>query len=156
MDQSRGPLLEGIGVTMKRRRSQTSRRPKPEAQPHPDRASKSPTPVSDDTSKMSSDENIYDGKSGGKMFNLNHCVSRSLSVNGSDGGSNMILSDGARNENKLRKVKLKVGGVTRTIQPKTSSNGVLDRCFSVKTNHPSDDTQPQQRLPPQVVNLAPF
>ncbi|XP_051118896.1 uncharacterized protein LOC127243083 [Andrographis paniculata] len=152
MDQSRGPRLEGIGIAAKRKRSQTSRRPKPEPEPEPHPQSDSPkssTPVSDDTSKMSSDENICDGKSGGKMFNLNQCVSRSLPVNGSDGGSSMIPQDGDGVENKVKKVKLKVGGVTRTIQPKATSNGMAGRNISVKTNQLSDDARLQQRLTSQ-------
>ncbi|KAI3449388.1 hypothetical protein Pfo_006053 [Paulownia fortunei] len=153
MDQSRVPRLEGIGVTIKKRRSQTSRRPRPEAQSLPDRSPMSSTPVSDDMSKVSSDENIGDGNSGGKMFNLNQCVSRSLPVSGSDSGSNVILSngmcDGAGSENKLKKVKLKVGGVTRTIQTKSSSNGASGSGSLVKANQSSDNARQRQRLIPQ-------
>ncbi|XP_011079546.1 uncharacterized protein LOC105163038 [Sesamum indicum] len=154
MDQSRVPRLEGIGVAIKKKRSQTSRRPRPEAQSLPDQSPLSSTPVSDDMSKVSSDENIGDGNSGGKMFNLNQCVSRSLPVSASDSGSNVILSngtsDGAGNENKLKKVKLKVGGVTRTIQTKSSSNGASGSGSSAKTNQSSDNARPpRQRLNPQ-------
>ncbi|KAL2239061.1 UNVERIFIED_CONTAM: hypothetical protein Sindi_1097800 [Sesamum indicum] len=159
MDQSRVPRLEGIGVAIKKKRSQTSRRPRPEAQSLPDQSPLSSTPVSDDMSKVSSDENIGDGNSGGKMFNLNQCVSRSLPVSASDSGSNVILSngtsDGAGNENKLKKVKLKVGGVTRTIQTKSSSNGASGSGSSAKTNQSSDNARPpRQRLNPQVVIFA--
>lgn len=34
-----------------------------------------------------------------------------------------VASDGTGSENKLRKVRLKVGGVTRTIHTKSSSDG---------------------------------
>ncbi|KAL0459777.1 UNVERIFIED_CONTAM: hypothetical protein Slati_0604900 [Sesamum latifolium] len=153
MDQSRVPRLEGIGVAIKKKRSQASRRPRPEAQSLPDPSPLSSTPVSDDMSKVSSDENIGDGNSGGKMFNLNQCVSRSLPVSASDSGSNVILSngtsDGAGNDNKLKKVKLKVGGVTRTIQTKSSSNGASGSGSSAKTNQSSDNARPRQRLIPQ-------
>ncbi|KAK4406926.1 hypothetical protein Sango_0273600 [Sesamum angolense] len=153
MDQSRVPRLEGVGVAIKKKRSQTSRRPRPEAQSLPDQSPLSSTPVSDDMSKVSSDENIGDGNSGGKMFNLNHCVSRSLPVSASDSGSTVILSngasDGAGNENKLKKVKLKVGGVTRTIQTKSSSNGASGSGSSAKTNQSSDNARPRQRPIPQ-------
>ncbi|KAL8054667.1 hypothetical protein ABFX02_04G007200 [Erythranthe guttata] len=144
MDQQGVPRLES---SIKKRRSQTSRRPRPDAQP--DRSPVSSTPISDDIGKVSSDENIGDGNSGGKMFNLNQCVSRSLPVSGTESGSNAILSngvcDGAGSESKLRKVKLKVGGVTRTIQTKSGSNGSL-----VKANQsPDNNAQPRQRLTPQ-------
>ncbi|KAK6120133.1 hypothetical protein DH2020_046039 [Rehmannia glutinosa] len=152
MDQPRVPQVEGIGVTIKKR-SQTSRRPRPEGQSLPDRSPMSSTPVSDDMSKVSSDENNGDGNSGGKMFNLNQCVSRSLPVSGSESGSNVNLSngiyDGAGSENKLKKVKLKVGGVTRTIQTKSSFNGASGSGSSVMANQSADNARPRQRLIPQ-------
>ncbi|KAG8389569.1 hypothetical protein BUALT_Bualt02G0242800 [Buddleja alternifolia] len=139
MDQSMVPRLDGIGIAIRKKRSQTSRRPKPEAQTLPD---KSPM--------TSSDENIGDANTGGKMFNLNQCVSRSLPVNGSDSGSNVLLSnglnDGVGSEKKLKKVKLKVGGVTRTIQTKSSSNGASGSGASLKTNQSSDNARRRQRL----------
>ncbi|KAL3827763.1 hypothetical protein ACJIZ3_016565 [Penstemon smallii] len=131
MDQSRVPILEDVGVTVRKKRSQASRRPRPEAQ-----SPMSSAPISDDISKVSSDDNNGDANSGGKMFNLNQCVSRSMPLNEP---SNLLVSncangDGTGSENKLKKVKLKVGGVTRTIQAKSSFN------------HSSDNARPQQRL----------
>lgn len=156
MDQPRVPRLEGTGVSIKKKRSQTSRRPRPEGQSLPDRSPMSSTPVSDD--RVSSDENTGDGNSGGKMFNLNQCVSRSLPVSGADSGSSVLVSngmcDGAGSESKLKKVKLKVGGVTRTIQTKSSSSGTSGNGSLVKANQSSDNAQPRQRLTSQVINSA--
>lgn len=154
MDQSRVPPSEGIGVAIKRKRSQTSRRPRPEAQSLPDRSPMSLTPVSDDMSKVSSDENIGDGNSGGKMFNLNQCVSRSLPVSGSNGILSNGMCDGAGSENRLKKVKLKVGGVTRTLQTKSSSTVESGSGSLLKANQSSDNAWPRQRLIPQVVTCA--
>lgn len=156
MDELTGPRFEGIGNTVRRKRTQTSRRPKPEVQALPenhDQASLSSTP-SDDAGKISSDENAIDANPKRKVFNLNQCVTRTegefshkrvktedgrynnpLHSNGGSIDANeeaqrginhkqhtnsRVSDDGSVNENKLKKVKLKVGGVTRTIQPKSN------------------------------------
>ncbi|KAJ9547736.1 hypothetical protein OSB04_020279 [Centaurea solstitialis] len=159
MDEFGGPRFEGVGNAIRRKRTQTSRRPKPEVQALPanhDQASLSSTPPSDDTSKISSDENAVDANPRRKVFNLNQCVSVGSSATRTEGeylhkrlqmedgrynsnGSLMDANeeaqsgliqkqhansrasdDGGGNENKLKKVKLKVGGITRTIQPKSN------------------------------------
>lgn len=140
MDESGAPRFEVIGNTFRRKRTQTCRRPKPEPQPLPenhDPISLSSTPPSDDAGKISSDENAVDANPKRKVFNLNQCVSVGSSsavrtegeyshkrVQTDDGrynnGGLTDANDGGGNESKLKKVKLKVGGVTRTIQPKSS------------------------------------
>lgn len=151
MDQTRGQPLDAMGASIKKKRSLTSRRPRPEAEQSP----VSVAPASDDTSKVSSDENIGDGNSGGKMFNLSQCVSRSLPVGGSNGIVSNGSCDGGGSENRLKKVKLKVGGVTRTLQTKSSSNGESGSGSSIKATHSSDNARPRARLViPQVVNIA--
>ncbi|XP_073063289.1 uncharacterized protein [Primulina eburnea] len=153
--QSRVPQMESNGVTVRKRRTQTSRRPKSDAPAyHPDQSPRFSTPHSDDASKVSSDENVADSNSGGKMFNLNQCLSRSLPVSGSDGGSNVsvssgVVGDGTGGENRPKKVKLKVGGVTRTIQTKSSPNGASSSRSSTKIDHSSDNTRTQQHFIPQ-------
>ncbi|XP_073156557.1 uncharacterized protein [Henckelia pumila] len=155
MDQSRVPQMEGTGVTVRKRRTQTSRRPKSDAPAfHSDQSPRFSTPHSDDASKVSSDENVADSNSGGKMFNLNQCLSRSLPVSGSDGGSNVsvssgVIGDGTGGENRPKKVKLKVGGVTRTIQTKSSSNGASSSRSSTKIDQSSDNTRTRQHFIPQ-------
>ena len=146
--------MEGAGTSIKKRRSQTSRRPRPEGQPHSDQSPLSVVPVSDDMSKTSSDENIEDENSGGKMFNLSQCVSRSLPVGESNGTVSNGTCDVAGSENRPKKVKLKVGGVTRTLQTKSSSNGESGSGSTAKASHSSDNAQPRQRLIPQVVKIA--
>ncbi|KAI3693814.1 hypothetical protein L1987_76766 [Smallanthus sonchifolius] len=141
MDEFGGPRFEGTGTTFKRKRTQTCRRPKPEVPAFPenhDQASLSSTPPSDDAGKISSDENAVDANPKRKVFNLNQCATRteieySNKIHNSELHSNGGLIDANEgvNENKLKKVKLKLGGVTRTIQPKfnfaTSKNsGSLD------------------------------
>ncbi|KAL8544880.1 hypothetical protein ACS0TY_005185 [Phlomoides rotata] len=146
MDQPNVPPMEGIGVAAKRKRSQTSRRPRPESQSLPDQPSLPLTPVSDDMSKVSSDENIGDGNSGEKMFNLSQCVSRSLPVSGSNGTVITGMGDRSGSENRPKKVKLKVGGVTRTLQTKSTSNGESGSGSLVKAKQSSDNSRPRQRL----------
>lgn len=146
--------MEGAGASIKKKRSQTSRRPRPEGQPYPDQSPLSMAPNSDDMSKVSSDENIGDGNSGGKMFNLSQCVSRSLPVGGPNGTVSNGACDGAGSENRPKKVKLKVGGVTRTLQTKSSSNGESGSGSTAKASQSSDNARPRQRLIPQVVNIV--
>ncbi|KAF5801047.1 putative INO80 complex subunit B-like region, Zinc finger, HIT-type, INO80 complex, subunit Ies2 [Helianthus annuus] len=127
MDEFGGPRLEGTGNTFKRKRTQTSRRPKPEVPALPenhDQSSLSSTPPSDEAGKISSDENAVDANPKRKVYNLNQCVTRSESDYSSKRYNNESHSNGGSidaNENKLKKVKLKLGGVTRTIQPKFNS-----------------------------------
>lgn len=129
MDQPRVPKLEGPKITIKKRRTQPSRRPKPEGQLVSDRSPRSSTPLSDDTSKVSSDD-VGDYNSGGKMFNLNSCVARSLPVNGAENAPNSfhgngVSADATGSETKPKKVKLKlkVGGAssTKTVQQQDNS-----------------------------------
>lgn len=189
-----GAHFGGIGNAVRKKRSQASRRPRPDSQPCAEINDDSPmslTPPSDDGNKASSDDNGgFDSNSVRKEFSLNQCVSMGSPTgvegdklhNGDekDGGfnsfygnepgrsgfnskrssegvlapanwksmnaikdgvesesrsadvysgwngesSNSRQSDGFGNENKLKKVKLKVGGVTRTIQPNSAANGV--------------------------------
>ncbi|XP_076958928.1 uncharacterized protein LOC143634832 [Bidens hawaiensis] len=127
MDEFGGSRFEGTGNNIfKRKRTQTSRRPKPEAPALPenhDQASLSSTPPSDDAGRISSDENAVDANPKRKVFNLNQCVTRSESENSNkrDNNGDSIDANEGGNENKLRRVKLKLGGVTRTIQPKFNS-----------------------------------
>lgn len=185
MDEFGGPRFDGVGNTIRRKRTQTSRRPKPEVQALPvnhDQASLSSTPPSDDASKISSDENAVDANPRRKVFNLNHCASMGSSatrtegeylhkrVQTEDGRYNSSLhsngglidaneeaesgliqkqhansrssDDGGGNENKLKKVKLKVGGITRTIQPKSN----LATIGSSKNAGCSDAPRPRPKL----------
>ncbi|XP_076900446.1 uncharacterized protein LOC143554610 [Bidens hawaiensis] len=128
MDEFGSSRFEGTGNNIfKRKRTQTSRRPKPEAPAlpeNPDQVSLSSTPPSDDAGRISSDENAVDANPKRKVFNLNQCVTKSESEhsNKRDNNGDSIDANEGGNENKLRRVKLKLGGVTRTIQPKFNSS----------------------------------
>ncbi|KAL8094474.1 uncharacterized protein LOC141692733 [Apium graveolens] len=212
MDES-GLLFEGIASTARRKRSQTSRRPKPESQPLPEGRNKSTLlsqKLSDDKAKISSDENSgYGASSKRKVFNLNQCASKgssvskdekeharkklkkdnssstlhkngSLKINHGQGGGlkvNIHHNGGAapsRNsgslgdakESKFKKVKLKVGGVTHTIQTKpishaTSGNGSSTKraqTFDAPRQRPKlilQDDSDEDNSPPPDKKLAP-
>ncbi|CAK9145226.1 unnamed protein product [Ilex paraguariensis] len=167
MDEFGGPRFDGIVNTIRKKRSQTSRRPKPESLPFPESGDLSPsssTPPSDDVSKVSSDENTgCDTNSKRKVFNLNQCASRSFPIPRAEGeypskkiknedrGSDMLhtsvgLGDGVGNENRLKKFKLKVGGVTHTIQTKSSTPSVSGSGSSTKSARSSDAPWPWPKL----------
>lgn len=57
--------------------------------------------------------------------------------------------DGVGNDSKLKKVKLKVGGVTRTIQTKTDSHGAYGGGLSTTSARALDGSLPRQKLMPQ-------
>ncbi|PHT59839.1 hypothetical protein CQW23_02202 [Capsicum baccatum] len=137
------------------------------------------TPVSDDFGRVSSDENTDDANAGRKMFNLSHCMSRGSASRvdedytfkkSRDGGSSVLLysngdpgddkygssfrqpgtvQDGVGNDSKLKRVKLKVGGVTRTIQTKTDSHGAYGGGLSTTSARALDGSLPRQKLTPR-------
>lgn len=187
MEEFGGSLLDGINNAMRKKRSQVSRRPRPDSQSFVE--SRDSTPPSDDASKASSDENPgCDIKPKRKEFNLNQCVSGFSSAFGTegekpqkrskkeDGGFNIFYnSEPARSgynikrssegvlapanwrrngesqsfghlgvnfdaglESKVKKVKLKVGGVTRTIHANSTANGVTGGGSSKGSPSPDD------------------
>ncbi|CAL5352201.1 unnamed protein product [Camellia sinensis] len=78
MEELGSPQFGGIGNIIRKKRSQTSRRPRPESLQFSESHDHSPltlTPALDDVSKVSSDENTGgDTNSRRKEFNLNRCV----------------------------------------------------------------------------------
>ncbi|XP_028781860.1 ABC transporter F family member 4 [Neltuma alba] len=222
MEDLSGTRFDAIGIAVRKRRSQTSRRPRPDSQPTSeghDLYPLSSTSPSDDVAKASSDENAgCDSNSKRKEFNLNQCFSRvsssatpendkplknnkndvgfhvfynneprqsglsnkrcsegvlapanwkgssklkdsleSESKSGdANGGRNLewlnsehsgVHPDGAGNESRVKKVKLKVGGVTRTIQANSVSNGASGNGLAVKSSQTSDSfkQRPKQK-----------
>ncbi|KAL5155795.1 hypothetical protein HKD37_19G054800 [Glycine soja] len=87
MEDLGGTRFDGLSNAVRRKRSQTSRRPRPDSQHASEGQELSPlssTP-SEDTGKASSDENVgYDANSKRKEFNLNHCVSQTSSGTGAE------------------------------------------------------------------------
>lgn len=212
--------FDGIHGAVRKKRSQTSRRPKPDAQPVIDSCGLSPsstTPPSDDVSKASSDENV-DTNSRRKEFNLNQCMSRDSSTTEAEGEKSHIRNKESRglnafyrndtgrsafnnkrssegilapanwknttkvkesfdsetkianmysgrngesqsseqsgvvldalvNDNKVKKVKLKVCGVTRTIH----ANSTNDGASSIKNSRHSETSRSQQKQNAQVI-----
>lgn len=154
MDEYSSSRFEGLDASVKRKRSQTLRRPRPKTHWGPG----------------------SDGDGKGKMYNLNQCISRDSMVGIADipmrtknegGRSNVVHSngdggadpgqyepsrqpkstaDGAGNEKKLKKVKLKVGGVTHTIPTKSNSNGASAGGSSTKASRSSDTSRGRVRL----------
>lgn len=62
-----------------------------------------------------------------------------------------VVSDGLENDNKVKKVKLKVGGVTRTIHAKSVTDGASGVGFpSTKASQVSGAARPKQKLICQV------
>ncbi|CBI36960.3 unnamed protein product, partial [Vitis vinifera] len=181
MEEFGGTRLDGIGNTVRKKRSRASRRPRPESQPHTESWDHSSTPPSDDVCKVSSDENAAcDASSRRKEFNLNQCAAKAVSVgraeyNNEQGRgrvNNKRCSEGVlapanwksigkvkespepqsratdhpRHESKVKKVKLKVGGVTRTIQAQSLSNGAASGGSSRKSSRSLDAPRPRQKL----------
>lgn len=60
------------------------------------------------------------------------------------------IRNGVGNDNNIKKVKLKVGGVTRTIQAKNGSHGASGSGSSTKSSRPSDASRSRQKLTHQV------
>lgn len=73
---------------------------------------------------------------------------------GVSSGQAEVLLDGSGNENKVKMVKLKVGGVTRTIQANTISNGALGGGSSSKSS--SHGSKQRQKQNVQVANCCFF
>ncbi|XP_021770059.1 protein IWS1 homolog [Chenopodium quinoa] len=202
MEENNSSRFESIGNTVRKRRSHTSRRPRPESQPLSDGrdvSSLSSTPPSDDIKAGSSDENSGgDHNSRRNELSLSQCASRFPGPSGVEGekssrknkkvdiGLNELYGNGGSkdtteqgrsgsnhkrssegvlapanwrstsrenespepqttmalnrkaddsvgpsqdrlgNDNKVKKVKLKVGGVTRTIDANSKSSRASD------------------------------
>jgi INO80 complex subunit B len=68
-----------------------------------------------------------------------------------------VVSDGLENKSTVKKVKLKVGGVTRTIQAKSASDGASAvGLTSTKSSHISDAPRPRKKLILQVYTLLTY
>ncbi|KAH9689674.1 PAPA-1 domain-containing protein [Citrus sinensis] len=77
--------------------------------------------------------------------------SENVSMQKCNMGNFGAVSDGLGNENKVKKVKLKVGGITRTINAKSAQDGSAG-AGSTRLYHYSDTQQPRQKLIIQEVS----
>lgn len=155
MDNFGGFNFVDMSKNVKRRRSVRHRQPFDDSQSHLDYreySSLSSTPLSDSMSKASSGENASQG--GGnrrKELSLSQCISGGGSyTNHSEAEAAQKTNDGESNESgvsKLKKVKLKVGGVTHTIHTKgVSESSSLAGSSSTKSSHSSDSYLTQHKL----------
>ncbi|XVF05941.1 hypothetical protein REPUB_Repub06bG0005300 [Reevesia pubescens] len=135
--------FSNVSSATRKKRSSTYRRPRSESQPHSefnDVSSLSSTPPSDsnlmnvedgayEESDEASNNDSFQGSNDRRHGGIDSKRSsegvlaptnwKSTSMVGSFG----IVSDGQANEKKVKKVKLKVGGVTHTIDAKSASDG---------------------------------
>ncbi|CAN6724521.1 unnamed protein product [Malus baccata var. baccata] len=104
-----------------------------------------------------SDESSNDGSFRGSDEHRHRGIESKRSSKGALGPANWkssnnvgpfgVVSDCSENENKVKMVKLKVGGVTRTIQAKSSSDGASAvGPSSVKSSRILDTPRPRQKL----------
>ncbi|KAI8531690.1 hypothetical protein RHMOL_Rhmol11G0155500 [Rhododendron molle] len=129
-------VMESFGFsdtskTARKKRSSSSRRPRSDSQPFVD--------CRENSDNVSSDENNGHGH-WKKELNLNQCSSRASSTNLVEAGTQIsrrisarytsfplgqsdVASDAPGSEKKVKKVKLKVGGVTRTIHADSTPSG---------------------------------
>lgn len=176
MEELGGARFDGLASGTRKKRSQTSRRPRPDSQPVSDGPSPLSSTPSDDASKASSDENSgCDLNPKRKEFILNQYVSGmpsdaatedgefSLFLNNEPGhvsynkrSSEGVLApanwkgsskskDSLENDNRVKKVKLKVGGVSRMIQAKSAPNGSSSSGTTAKSSQFSDASRPRQK-----------
>lgn len=139
----------------RKKRSSSSRRPRSDSQPFVD--------CHDNLDNVSSDENNGHGH-GKKELNLNQCSTRASSTNllaadtrmnrrigGRYGsfpfGQSDVASDAPGSENKVKKVKLKVGGVTRTIHANSTAAGAsMGEFSSPNSSNSSLTSRPRLKL----------
>ncbi|KAE8721025.1 transcriptional regulator ATRX-like protein isoform X5 [Hibiscus syriacus] len=165
--------MEGLGglgfsnvtTAMRKKRSSASRRPRSESQPHTefqDLSSLSSTPPSDNNLVNVDDEAYEDSDEAsdycsfqGSRDRRHDGIDLKRSSEGvlaptnwksaSMGGSFGSVSDGLENEKKVKKVKLKVGGVTRTIDTKSVGDSASGAGSSSKSSRFSDAPRSLQR-----------
>ncbi|ONK60537.1 uncharacterized protein A4U43_C08F19640 [Asparagus officinalis] len=175
--------MEGFGASpnfKKKRRSATSRRPRPDSQfvveGTRDGSSHSSTPSSDNGSKPSLDENpayaprttsVNNIEGSGSLRKIRKEDRKYGDISGfyesnrssrgcqpGDGLDSKRSSEGvlapanwksSGTENRLKKVKLKVGGVTRTFHPKSISEHDVSGVYTSKPSGAGDASRPHRQ-----------
>ncbi|CAI9103535.1 OLC1v1002039C7 [Oldenlandia corymbosa var. corymbosa] len=157
MDKFGGFGFDGSSRSVKRKRSIRHRHPQdesPSSSAFYDHSSLASTPLSDSMSKASSEENALNGASS-RSENVKQNISEASDTNLSEVGTVVKTKDerlqtGESNESairKLKRVKLKVGGVTHTLHTKTSSeDSSLAASSSLKTSDVSDTLHAKHKL----------
>ena len=161
------------GCTIRRKRSSISRRPRPESQTFPESSNLFPLSLTPPLNRSEGETAPKRSrKDNGGFGDINSFDRNDHLKNGSDfkvgndgahlgrgrNGDNWnsrestVVSDGIGSENKLKKVKLKLGGVTRTIHTNAASEFAFsDGSFATKTSRSSDARQPHLKLSFQVL-----
>ncbi|KAL3515955.1 hypothetical protein ACH5RR_022857 [Cinchona calisaya] len=157
MENFGGFGFDDTGRSARKKRSIRLRRPLDDSQScldYRDNSSLSSTPLSESVSKPSSEENAGLGDAGRK--DMDQSISRASYANLSEAETVFKMSGevgrlGESNDagiSKLKKVKLKVGGVTHTLHAKTASES-SSLGGSSKSSHSSDGPHVQHKLIPQ-------
>ncbi|XP_015078114.1 trichohyalin-like isoform X1 [Solanum pennellii] len=179
MDDSDDSRYKGLISTVRKKRSQTLRRPRTKNLTVPVyHVHSSQTLLSDSVDSASRDEYTDDTNAGGRIYNLNYSISRDSSAyrfkgdysskkNKGDGGSSATYDNacagddtnprhgasvrklGNAGDNVANDSKLKIGGAAGIIQTKKSSYGSSGSSLSSKSGQPSDASQPKHNLTPQ-------
>lgn len=161
MENFGGFGLDDISRSARKKRSVRLRRPLDDSQScldSRDNSSLSSTPLSESASKPSSEENADHGVTGRKD-NPDQSISRASYDNLDKAETAVKMSDevGGSGEShdagvsKLKKVKLKVGGVTHTLHTKTASEATsLAGSSSTKFFHSSEGSSVHHKLISQV------
>ncbi|KAL5561024.1 hypothetical protein UlMin_030771 [Ulmus minor] len=130
------PRFDGIGNAIRKKRSQTFRRPRPD-----DDLPMSTTAPSDDADKASSDENFgCDSNSGRKEYSLNQCVSR-VSFEPSVEGEKPVMDRKDGGFKSFYNSEPRQGGLIG----KRSSEGVLSPANLKSTSVMKDDHESESR-----------
>ncbi|XP_019430677.1 PREDICTED: uncharacterized protein LOC109338012 isoform X1 [Lupinus angustifolius] len=151
MEHLGGNWFDGLSNSVKRRRSQMSRRPRRDSLPAFEGRGLNPlfsTPSSEDASQISRHKNA----SNAINFNTRHRVSHASGNVDMYGGRNSEgprqsgdSKDGVGNENKVKKLKLKVGGMTCTIHANPAGNTAPENGLPKKSSQSSDGAKPQEK-----------
>lgn len=156
MDKFEGFGSVDASKNVKRRRSVRPRQPLDDSQSNLDYreySSLSSPPLSDSMSKASSEENAGHDVNRRKEQSLSQCISGASFTNLSEAENVQKTTDGVSNDSgisRLKKVKLKVGGVTHTIHAKSVSDGSsLAGSSSTKSPLSSDSYLTQHKLTQQ-------
>ncbi|KAE9593777.1 hypothetical protein Lal_00036353 [Lupinus albus] len=151
MENLGGTWFDGLSNSVRRKRSQMSRRPRHDSLPAFEGRGLKPlssTPSSEDASQISSHKNA----SNATNFNTKHHVSHTSGNVDMYGGRNSEgprqsgdSKDGVGNENKVKKLKLKVGGMTCTIHANPAGNTAPENGLPMKSSQSSDGAKPQEK-----------
>ena len=170
-----GSAFTVAGCTIRRKRSSISRRRRPESQTFQESSNLFPLsftpPLNRSDGEIAPKTSMKDNGGFGDInsFDRNDHLQNVLDFKVGNEGAHLgrerngdnrnsaVVSDGIGSETKLKKVKLKLGGVTRTIHTNASSEfATNDGPFATKTSHCLDARQSHLKLSFQVLLVDDF